>query len=331
MQQAVILITGANGFIGHHIVQEAIRQNMVVYAGVRAGSNTQLLDGLSCQIIPLKYNDVASMSATLQQIQPDYIIHNAGLTRTPDYNQYLEVNKQYLVNLVEAIRQSHISLKKLLFVSSLAAFGPADFQKSGIITHDATHHPVTDYGRSKLAAEEWLWKQQDLPFNVIRPTAVYGPGEKDLLNVFKMIKKGINVVAGFGNQQLTFIYVDDLVKLMIKATTTSHMHRAYFGADGQLYDGRAFPEAIATAMNKKYITIRLPIFIIKMAASMSELAGKILGYFPTLYRQRVNEISARNWNCDTSNLETDLGFKPAFTLQAGVHETVRWYEEHQWI
>jgi nucleoside-diphosphate-sugar epimerase len=326
-----VLITGANGFIGQHLVKSAIELPMEVYAGVRKGSNVDALVESGAKITLLDYDNVEALTQEIQDIQPNYIIHNAGLTRTPDYNAFLKVNRDYLIHLVQAIRQSKISLDKLLFVSSLAAYGPADFQPNGIVTNTSVPHPVTNYGRSKLAAESFLKAQTDIPYNIVRPTAVYGPGEKDLLNVFEMINNRINASVGFGKQQLTFIYVKDLVNIILGATTTHHNHKAYFAADRNIYTGQDFPNAIQKSLGKKAFSIKLPIGFIKIVAYISEKIGMLTGDFPTLYLERVHEIKARNWNCDTSELKADLDFKPSYTLEQAIDETVQWYKKNQWL
>jgi UDP-glucose 4-epimerase len=326
-----IIITGANGFIGQHLVAECLDQGMQVYAAVRKGSQVGKLATMKCTIVEINYDDVQSIAALMAKISPDYIIHNAGLTRTPDYNEFLKVNRDYLIHIVEGVRQSGITIQKLLFVSSLAAYGPADFQPDGIVTHTSVPHPVTNYGRSKLAAEQWLWQQKDIPFNIIRPTAVFGPGEKDLLQVFQMIQSGINLMAGFGSQKLTFIYAKDLVNMMIKAVTTPQVHQAFFATDGHEYRGEDFPNAIQAALGKKAITLKMPVFIIRMGAHISALIGKITGKFPTLYPERVNEIQARSWACDTENNRKELGFTAQYSLQEAINETVAWYQKEGWL
>jgi nucleoside-diphosphate-sugar epimerase len=326
-----IIITGANGFIGQHLVAECIEQGMQVFAAVRKGSNIGQLGTMKCTVVEIEYSHVESIATLIAKINPTYIIHNAGLTRTPDYKEFLKVNRDYLIHIVAGIRQSGVTIQKLLFVSSLAAYGPADFQLSGIVTHTSTPHPVTNYGRSKLAAEQWLWQQKDIPFNIIRPTAVFGPGEKDLLQVFQMIQSGINLMAGFGSQKLTFIYAKDLVRMMVSAVTTSQTHQAYFASDGKVYRGEDFPEAIQEALGKQVLTLKMPVFIIRMGAHISALIGKITGKFPTLYPERVNEIQARSWACDTENIKNDLGFAAQYTLQQAIHETVRWYQKEGWL
>lgn len=326
-----VIITGANGFIGQHLVEASLKNSMSVFAGVREGSAIQSLNNTKAKITFLDYENIDTLALLLKEINPDYIIHNAGLTRTPDYNEFLKVNRDYLVNIVEAIRLSEIQIDKLLFISSLAAYGPADFQQDGIVMHDSSPHPVTNYGRSKLAAEMYLKAQTDIPYNIVRPTAVYGPGEKDLLSVFKLINQGINAIVGYKQQKLTFIYVKDLVEVILKATVSQKMHQSYFATDGNIYSAADFPNAIQKSLNKKVISLKLPVTLIKFIAYLSEKTAFFTGKFPTLYSERVHEIKARNWSCDTSNLQEDLGFKANYNLEKGIEETVHWYKNNKWF
>jgi nucleoside-diphosphate-sugar epimerase len=331
MSKEKILITGANGFIGSFLVKEALAKDLEVYAGVRKNSNTTSLKDLDTNILELDYESIDQMGDVLKTHQFEYIIHNAGLTKSPDPQEYIKVNKDYLVNVIEAIRKSGIKLKKILYVSSLAATGPADFQKNGMLTQEAIYNPVTNYGISKHQAETYLRKQDDIPYLIIRPTAVYGPGEKDLLNVFQMINKRIDLQAGLLPQKLTFIYVKDLAKLMITATLSKYVHKAYFATDGKIYTGTAFSGFIKESINKSTLHIKLPISVIKLVAFVSEKVSGLWGSYPPLNVDKFYEIKARNWSCDVRDLETELGFKSTYDLSTGIPETVQWYKDQKWI
>ncbi len=329
--QKRVLVTGANGFIGRFILLQAAAQSLIPYAGVRANASLSTIADLGLNMVTLDYDDVSSLSAVIDRYQFDYIIHNAGMTRSPSLDALIKVNTDYLKNIVEAMRLSQHKVEKLLYVSSLAAFGPADKLNSGIVTSNTSPNPVTNYGRSKLTAERYLTQQTDIPYLIIRPTAVYGPGEKDLLTVFQMIKKGIDLVAGFIPQKLTFIYGEDLARLMVMMVKSDQNQKAYFASDGRVYLGAEFSQLIKSAVGRKAIKIKLPIPLIRTIAFMSEKIGKITHNYPVLNIDKVHEIKARNWSVDVSETFDDFGFTPKYTLETGVPETVAWYRKVKWL
>ena len=154
-----VLITGANGFIGSFLVLEAIENGLDVYAAVRKNSDNAALKNQNVQIITINFDDQTALVDLLKKYQFDYIIHSAGLTKSPSYEEFIKINKGLLVQLVTAINVAGVSITKLVFISSLAAYGPADFQQEKIVTDTSTPHPVTKYGKSKLEAEKYLRSQ----------------------------------------------------------------------------------------------------------------------------------------------------------------------------
>ncbi len=326
-----ILITGANGFIGSFLVEEATRRGFRVFAAVRKNSSQGFLAKSGANIVEVDYHSAANLAEVLRHHNINYIIHNAGLTKSPSPEELIRVNKELLVNLTEAVRSSGIQLKKLVFVSSLAAYGPADKQPDGIVKDSSQPNPVTHYGVSKLAAETYLRAQTDIPYVIIRPTAVYGPREKDMLNVFQLVNKRLNLQPGILGQKLTFIYVKDLVRLIMLAVESSVSHKAYFATDGHVYTGDAFPGFVSEYLRKKAIKVRIPLLLVKGLAFLTEKVSGMWDSYPIFNVNKVNELKAKSWNCDVSNLEKDLGFKAEYDLTKGIPETIEWYREHKWL
>ena len=323
-----ILITGASGFVGGSLVEEAISRGLTVHSAIRRSSNTGILELLDTTLVYFDFEDIDGMSQILKEGNYDYIIHNAGLTKAKAKEAYFKVNEQYLRNLIEAIRKADLQLDKFLFVSSLAAYGPADYQDDHIVSETSTPHPVTNYGRSKLAAEQYLKKQQDIPYNIIRPTAVYGPREYDLLTVYQTLAKHVDAYVGLSTQRLTFIYVRDLVRAMMDIILSDHEDRAYFITDGNTYTAQEMNAIIKRELGVSWtLPIKLPIFLVKIIAFVSEKMAGLSGKYPPLNIEKVNELRARDWSCDVSPLENDIGFKSKYDLERGLKETIAWCKE----
>ncbi|MFT6783171.1 MAG: UDP-glucose 4-epimerase, partial [Saprospiraceae bacterium] len=184
-----ILITGASGFVGGFLVEEALNRGLEVHAAVRRSSNREHLKDERIKFILIDFENNDALKSIFLLHKFDYIIHNAGLTKTPIKEQYFKVNATYLENMVEALIESDTVPIKFTFISSLAAYGPAEHTEYGIVTEDSEPHPVTNYGRSKLQAERYLKSKSEINYSIIRPTAVYGPREKDLFTVYDLINK----------------------------------------------------------------------------------------------------------------------------------------------
>ena len=329
---ASILITGASGFVGGFLVEEALNRGLEVYAAIRKTSNTEYLQDPRIQIVYFNFNDIDEMSRIIRDHNFDYIIHNAGLTKSPSKEAYFKVNRDFLSHLVTAITRSKTEVKKLTFISSLAAFGPAEYTANDLVTNETTPHPVTNYGRSKLAAEEYLKEQSDVKYIIIRPTAVYGPREKDLFTVYSLINKGLNMSVGLKDAQLTFIYVKDLVKTVLNATISDHSNKAYFISDGAVYSTSMFNNEVKKALGKqRTLNIKLPILLVKVIATVSEAIGKLTKNYPPLNKEKVNELEAKSWSLDISPLEQDFDYTPEYDLSKGLQESIAWYKNNNWL
>lgn len=327
-----VFITGASGFVGGFLVEEALSRGLQVYAAVRKSSNLQYLTDSRINFIYFNFEDKAEMASIFKTHKFDYVIHNAGLTKTPNPDQYFKVNASYLEYMVEALIGSNTIPSKFTFISSLAAYGPAEYTKNGTVTEDSEPHPVTNYGRSKLAAEKYLKENSKINYSIIRPTAVYGPREKDLFTVYELISKRLEMTVGLKDQQLTFIYVKDLVRVILDATLLDKKNVAYFVTDLEIQTSTSYNRAIRSALGvKRSLKLRLPIPLVKVLGFISEKVGKLTNTYPALNIEKVNELEAKSWNCDTSSLVSDLNFSPRYNLERGLMESIEWYKKENWL
>jgi len=191
-----ILITGANGFIGSFLVEEALKQGHEVFAGVRSSSKLKFLNDYRIQTLILDLSDKEKLKQQWYVLSQyfasfDYVIHNAGITQAISPDDFDLVNNQYAQNLLESLVEANFKPKKFILMSSLAAMGPGNAESLAPIKLEDKPNPITNYGRSKLDVEHYLRGQTDVPYLIFRPTAVYGPREKDFLTLFKTINRHI--------------------------------------------------------------------------------------------------------------------------------------------
>ena len=327
-----LLITGSNGFIGSFLVEEALKRGYEVYACIRKSSNVQYL--IDKRIIFLTI-DFSNPSLLIEQFQElpcfDFVIHNAGLTKAKKTEDYYIVNYKFTKNLVNALIRSGKIPERFIYMSSLAAYGPGNGNSQEPVKLNDLPCPISSYGSSKLASEKYISCLSNFPYIILRPTAVYGPREKDIYTLFKLINRNIEPFIGVKNQQLTFIYVKDLVKVVFQCLESSRNNKAYFVTDGQVYKGEEFTQVIKTILQKNTIRIFLPKRIIKLFAYFLESIYWIVGKTPSLNLEKIKEIESLNWTCDIMPLQHDMNFKADYNLHKGIDETIEWYKKERWI
>jgi nucleoside-diphosphate-sugar epimerase len=316
-----ILITGASGFIGSFLVEKALEKGWEVWAGIRSSSSREYLQDPRISFIDLNY---ANSEQLRQQIAAhvekygkwDYVIHNAGLTKCVRMQDFEKVNYWFTRRFVEALQVSLAIPEKFILMSSLSAYPDPD----------------TAYGKSKQQAERFLTSQTDFPYIILRPTGVYGPRDKDYLILLKSVKKGLEVTAGYEVQKLTFIYVKDLVKAVFLALESSFRNKAYFVADGRVYSDEEYTQIMKNVLKKKCVLkLKIPLGVVKIVAAIAESFSKITKKPATLNRDKYKIIRKRDWTCDTSPLEAELGFSADYDLAHGMQECVTWYKAQGWL
>ena len=333
-----ILITGASGFIGGFLVKEALDRGYDVWAGVRKSSDRSNLQDERIHFIDLRYNDIAALTAQLKEVIEEYgsfdfVIHNAGLTKTLNKENFFRVNALYTMHLVEALHASGHTLKKFLLMSSLSSYGKGDEVNFNPIRLDDPQQPDTAYGKSKLDAENFIRSQSHFPYIILRPTGVYGPGEKDYFMEIKSVQSGVDFAAGSTPQRITFIYVKDLARAAFLALENEAiLNKHYFVADGDVHTDESFAGMIQDILKKKHVLRgRIPLPIVHLACLVSEGIGKLLGKSMTLNTDKYIILKQRNWICDVTPLQDDLGFIPECPLRKGLEEAIEWYKKEGWL
>jgi UDP-glucose 4-epimerase len=324
-----VLITGASGFVGYHLILEALKNNLEVFAAVRKTSLINHLKHLDIQYTYLEFTDVSALKSDIEEKQYQYIIHAAGVTRARTAEEYNLINAGYTYNLASAAATAGSYFKKFVFISSLAGIGPID-SLNGIINEETLPHPITAYGRSKLLAEDKLKTIPNLNYTILRPTAVYGPRDKDIFIFLKQVARGIEPYIGKIQQKLSFIYVSDLATAAIKALHTGD-NKIYNIADGNTYDRYELANITRNILKVRTIKFHIPVNFVKMIAIISEKVSSLSSNAPVLNTEKLNELKAVNWSCAIECAKNDLFFYPQYDLQAGLTEAFSWYKANKWL
>ena len=226
-------------------------------------------------------------------------------------------------------------IERFVFLSSLSVMGAIREQQPYIeIREDDTPQPNTAYGKSKLEAEEALKarSEEQFPYVILRPTGVYGPREKDYFIMAKSINGHSDFAVGYKPQDITFVYVKDVVQAVFLALDHGKTGRAYFLSDGKVYRSATFSNLIRRELgNPWWIRITAPIWILRIVTAVGDIIGRLSGKAIALNNDKYHILRQRNWRCDIQPAIDELGYKPQYDLERGVRETIAWYKKEGWI
>ena len=261
-----ILVTGATGFIGSFIVEEALRRDMEVWAAVRPTSSRRYLQDERIHFIEL---DLSSEERLIEQMRGhefQYVVHAAGATKCINRDDFFRTNTLGTQNLVEALLKLNMPLKRFVFISSLSVFG-------------AIHEAV-----------------------------------------------------GFKRQDITFVYVEDVVQAVFLALDHGMSGRRYFLTDGGVYQSTEFSDLIRRALGNPWmLRIKAPVWVLRIVTAIGERWAHITGKISALNNDKYNILKQRNWRCDIEPAMDELGYHPHFDLQRGVDLTIKWYKDNKWL
>lgn len=323
-----VLVTGASGFLGGWVAQKLSERGHTVRALVRKSSKTTHLQTLTG--LELAYGAIEDAAAVLQAMDGvDAVIHSAGIVKGRNEAEFTRTNVDGTKNLLDAARGRKLS--RFVHVSSLEAAGPSADGTPVSIEQGA---PVTTYGRSKLAAEKLVLAEKDtIPLTVLRPGAIYGPRDQEILEAFKSVTRGLLPMVAGGRALGSFIYGPDCAEACVAALTAPAPSGAVFhisdntGAVTQ----RQFLEMIEGALGKKaFIRLNLPIGVLKTVSYGVKAFGSVTGRAVMLTPEKANMLM-QHFVCSSQPAQSALSWTPQVTLDEGLKQTVAWYREHGWL
>lgn len=330
------LVTGATGFVGGHLTEALVAAGVTVTALVRSPHKAARLQSLAVHCVPGDLNDAPALLAAARGV--DQIFHVAGQVAARNEAEFLRSNRDGVRHLLEAVRQVADPRRppRLVLVSSMAAAGPAARGRPLIGTEPA--RPVTAYGRSKLAGER-LVRESTLPWTIVRPPMVYGPGDPEVLKLFRVVRTGVAPLFGDGTQELSAVFGPDLAAALLHAAASdAAIGRTYYACHPEIVSSRALVDLVAEALRStggsrrgRVRVVGLPGWMGRTLLSLTEVAARVSGRVTILTRDKAHEFFQPAWTGDPEPLHRDTGWRAAHDLRTGLAQTARWYGDQGWL
>lgn len=325
----LVLVTGANGFVGSHLVEALLERGYRVRCMVRRSSDLTFVRDLPVEWAFAELGTGEGLRQACQGV--DAVCHCAALTRALDETTFLRVNAQATEALARTCLESSPGLRRFLFLSSQAACGPSQGADHWVDERSDTQ-PITWYGKSKAEAEAALQRLGDrLPWIIVRSAPVFGPRDRDFFAYFELVNRGLSLELGRAERRISLIYVRDLVHLLVLALESETAERqCYFGCN-QAHSYSEFSDAISTALEKRTWRITLPEAVLTPLGWWSWVSARLTGKPALINAQRVLDMRQRYWLCSGEKARRDLGFAAQYDLLTAVKETATWYLESGWL
>lgn len=326
--KTISFVTGANGFVGSHLVDYLLEKGHEVHAIVRTSSNLQWLEEKPVQLHTCGLANVADLVNAMQGAH--YIFHIAGVVKVPTKEGFIKGNVTMTRNVMQAAAQIP-TIKRVLITSSMAATGYAEI--GSYVDENSPLKPIEPYGESKVAQEAVAHEFADrVPSTIVRPPGVYGPRDTEIFAFFKAINNGFSVMMGFRPKEMSLIHVRDLVQgMFLAATNEQSVGEVYFLGSLERYDWKQLGQVASAAMNKKTWTLKIPHFVIFIIGFFGQFFESVFGMDVALNKDRAYRVTRPSWYCSSEKAARELGFEQTVSIEAGFKSTIEWYKKQGWL
>jgi len=325
----IAVVTGANGFVGSHLVDYLLTKDFEVRCIVRKSSNLRWLEEKDIKIYDCGLFDKEGLRKAFKDA--NYIFHVAGVVKAKDEVGYFRGNVEATKVLLEVAEEFKGSIKKFLIVSSQTVSGPSSNDKP--VNEETECKPMTTYARSKLKQEQVTLNYKDIfPVTICRAPAIYGERDTEIFIYFQVFNKGLTTMIGFDKKELSLLHVADLVEgLCLAAISEKADGEIYFISSEKFYTWDEVGEITSRVLNKKAFRIRLPHFIVFTVAAFAQFFAMFSSKPATLNIEKAKDLTQRYWTCDASKAILDLGYRQKVSIEEGIKRTCDWYKKMKWI
>lgn len=328
-ENKIAVVTGANGFVGSHLVDLLLENNYKVRCITRKSSDLKWLKNKDVEIFDCGLTNKEALSKAFNGAH--YIYHVAGVVKSKNPEGYFKGNVDTTKVLLDTALDHKTTIKKFLIVSSQTATGPSLNGKP--VNEDTPCNPITTYGRSKLAEEKLAYSYMDkLPITICRAPAVYGERDTEILIFFKTFYKGLFTTIGFNEKRISLIHVSDLVRgFMLAAESLNSSSQIYFISSEKVYTWEEIGEATTKILGKKALHIKVPHPAVYGIAAIAQFFAFFSSKPATLNLEKARDITRIAWTCDTSKAVKDLNYSQKTSLEEGIKRTCDWYKQMSWL
>lgn len=323
-----VLVTGATGFVGSHVIEVAGGFGLRMRALVRKRADAARLAECGFECVTGALEDAAAVREAVAGV--DAILHLAAATKARTPEEYQRANVAGTQAVIDALLDASPRPQRLVYLSSLAAVGPPVNGRP--VTRADTPRPLTTYGRTKLAGERVCEAVADrVQVAILRAPAVYGPRDRDVFSFFRLARLGVVPLPRAATGRLQMVHARDLARALLLAGTSAAARGIYHVAEARSYGWDEMAHMVGSAIGKQVRVIRVPDPVIVAAARASETITGLMGKSTIFNRDKANELLAPGWLCETDLARRDFGFEAHIPLQEGFNETANWYKRHGWL
>lgn len=326
-----VLITGANGFLGSHLADVFLDRGFKVRCLVRRTADLKWLSG---KLVEIQYcaglDDTSALSESVAGAE--LVIHSAGAISCRTPQEYEEVNVEPVRFLLQTCKDSG-TLQRFVLISSQGAAGP-NVDPDRPVTEADRCHPVSAYGRSKLKAEDVTREYAGvIPFTILRPSAIYGPRDPNMLRLFEnALRKGKLLYFGQPEKSMSLAWIHDIASgVYLAAVSSKTKNETYFLGSERFFSLDSISSALESAVGRNVQPTRVPEAIRRGMMLYGDFATRILGRKVLLDRDRLTTLSQPAWTCDVSKAKRDFGYEESISLPDGFRQTYLWYQQHKYI